>query len=145
MHLHHASLFVNDAERSLRFYRDGLGLGVLFDHEFDGPWTTLFGVTSARLRAVALGDPQRPQLGQVELVALADPIPAGPHSAPPSTGSLLLSFFVDLDVVLAKVEAAGGTDVRRATLDNGTPVATLRDPDGVLIELLHVPPRATAR
>jgi catechol 2,3-dioxygenase-like lactoylglutathione lyase family enzyme len=144
MHLHHASLFVNDAERSLAFYRDGLGLEVVFDREFDGPWPTLFGVTSGRLRAVSLGDPERPQLGQLELVMLADPLPAAVASVPPVVGGLLLSFFVDLDVVLPALGAAGGTDVRRASLDNGIPVATVRDPDGVLIELLHVPPAATS-
>jgi glyoxylase I family protein len=143
MHLHHASLFVNDADRSLAFYRDGLGLAVLFDHEFDGPWPTLFGVRSERLRAVSLGDPSRPHLGQLELVMLADPLPAGASPAPPIAGGLLLSFFVDLDVVLPALGAAGGTDVRRATLANGIPVATLRDPDGVLIELLHVPPASS--
>jgi hypothetical protein len=43
--------------------------------------------------------------------------------------------------VLPKLEAAGGTDVRRATLKNGVDVVTLRDPDGIIVELLDVPSR----
>ena len=54
----------------------------------------------------------------------------------------MLSFMVDLAEVLPGLEAAGGTDVRRATLKNGVAVATLRDPDGILVELLDVPSRA---
>jgi hypothetical protein len=45
---------------------------------------------------------------------------------------------VDLAEVLPRLVAAGGTDVRRATLNNGVDVATLRDPDGTLVELLNV-------
>ena len=77
--LHHVTLFVRDADRSIRFYRDGLGFTILIDREFDGDWPTLFGVESKRLRAVILGDPERPH--QVELVTFAEPVPDGP---PPS-------------------------------------------------------------
>jgi catechol 2,3-dioxygenase-like lactoylglutathione lyase family enzyme len=50
----------------------------------------------------------------------------------------------DLGAVLPRLEAAGGTDVRRATLRNGHGVATLRDPDGILVELLDVSPSLVA-
>jgi hypothetical protein len=42
------------------------------------------------------------------------------------------------------LKAAGGTDVRRATLRNGHGVATLRDPDGILVELLDLTPAAAS-
>lgn len=61
MRLHHVTLFVRDAERSLRFYRDALGFQVFLDREFDGEWPTLFGVKSTRLRAVICGDPTTPR------------------------------------------------------------------------------------
>jgi hypothetical protein len=51
----------------------------------------------------------------------------------------MLSFMVDLAAVLPRLEAAGATEVRHATLKNGVAVATLRDPDGTLVELLDVP------
>ena len=51
MQLHHAVLFVRDAERSVEFYRDGLGLTVLRDLESDNDWPALLGVESKHLRA----------------------------------------------------------------------------------------------
>jgi catechol 2,3-dioxygenase-like lactoylglutathione lyase family enzyme len=144
MFLHHVTLFVRDIERSLPFYRDGLGMQTQVDREFDGDWPTLFGVTSTRLRAVILADPEYPEIGQVELLTFSEPVAAGPTAAPVATATVLLSFQVDLAAVLPALEAAGGSDVRRATLRNGHEVVTLRDPDGILVELLDVAPAAQA-
>jgi glyoxylase I family protein len=140
--LHHVVLFVSDLDRGVRFYRDGLGLATLVDREFDGDWPTLFGTGTSRLHAVILGDPDNPQVGQVELLTFTEPLPAGPPPTPPAVSTVMLSFLVDLDVVLPRLEAAGGTDVRRTTLRNGHGVATLRDPDGILVELLDAIPQA---
>jgi glyoxylase I family protein len=140
MHLDHVVIFVADADRSLAFYREGLGLQMIVDREFDGPWPALFGgVTSQRLRAMILGDPDHPDRGQVELLTLAEPVAEGPGAMPIATGTVMLSFMVDLAAVLPRLEEAGGTDVRRATLKIGVDVVTLRDPDGVIVELLNVP------
>jgi glyoxylase I family protein len=139
MYLHHVVIFVADADRSLAFYRDGLGLSTLVDRAFEGPWPEMFGVTSSRLRAIMLGDAEHRERGQVELLTMAEPVPEGPGPMPIATGLVMLSFMVDLAEVLPKLEAAGGTGVRKATLRNGVDVATLRDPDGVLVELLNVP------
>jgi catechol 2,3-dioxygenase-like lactoylglutathione lyase family enzyme len=136
--LHHVTLFVDDADRAVRFYRDGLGLAVLVDREFDGPWPRLFDAPSMTLRSVIFGDPARPDAAQVEVVTYADDPPAGGAPAPTShgRGAPMLAFFADLDAALPAVVAAGGTDVRRTTLDNGYGIATVRDPDGVLVELI---------
>jgi len=137
--LDHVVIFVADADRSLAFYREGLGLGTIVDREFDGPWPELFeGITSPRLRAIILGDPDHPERGNVELLTMAEPVEVGPGALPIKTGTVMLSFMVDVAVVLPKLEAAGGTDVRRATLKNGVDVVTLRDPDGTLVELLNL-------
>jgi catechol 2,3-dioxygenase-like lactoylglutathione lyase family enzyme len=37
MHLHHVAIAVGDMERSLAFYRDGLGLAVFQDEVIRGP------------------------------------------------------------------------------------------------------------
>jgi len=132
--LHHVTLFVRDADRSARFYRDGFGLKALVDREFDGDWPALFGVASKRLRAVILGDPDRPH--QVELVAFAEPVPDGPPPCPPATATVILAFVVDLEAVLPTLLELGATDVRRIRLSNGNTAATVRDPDGILVELL---------
>lgn len=136
MQLHHATLFVSDLDRSLGFYRDGLGLATLVDRDFGGDWPTLFGVGSPSLHAVILGDPENPQVAQVELLTFPEPLAAGPPPAAPTVPTVMLSFLVDLEAVLPALSAAGGTDVRRSTLRNGHAVATLRDPDGILVELL---------
>ncbi|HVT64721.1 MAG TPA: VOC family protein [Mycobacteriales bacterium] len=139
MNLDHVVIFVAEAERSLAFYGDALGLAMIMDREFDGPWPEMFGgVTSPRLRAMILGDPEHPDRGNVELLTFAEPVESGPGVQPIGTGTVMLSFMVDLAAVLPKLEAAGGSDVRRARLKNGVEVATLRDPDGTLVELLNV-------
>jgi catechol 2,3-dioxygenase-like lactoylglutathione lyase family enzyme len=141
--LHHVTLFVRDAERSLRFYRDGFGFQILVDREFDGDWQGLFGVASPRLRAVILGTPDRPH--QVELVTFAEPLPNGPRPGRPATGAAVLAFHVDLDAVLPALVEAGATDVRRTVLSNGSAAATVRDPDGTLVDLLDVGREPSAR
>lgn len=142
-HVHHSAIHAHDIDASLRFYRDGLGLQVLMDHEFDGGWRTLFGVPADRLRSVFLGDPAVPASGIVELVAF-DGVSsvAGGGGAPgsPVTGFFLLSFFVDVDDTLARLGELGFDGaVRRIRVpgpDGDVEMATVRDPDGVLVELV---------
>lgn len=143
MQLHHVTLFVRDADRSIRFYRDGLGFTILIDREFDGDWPTLFGVESKRLRAVILGDPDRPH--QVELVTFAEPVPDGPPLGAPTTRTAILSFVVDLEAVLPALLEVGATDLRRTTLSNGNAAATVRDPDGIMVQLLDAGRRTGSR
>jgi catechol 2,3-dioxygenase-like lactoylglutathione lyase family enzyme len=150
--LHHSAIHTADVDRSLRFYRDGIGLEVLMNQEFDGDWRTLFGAPADRLRSVFLGDPAAPDAGIVELVAFAGADAGsgvggdGQESAsgPPGRGFFLLSFFVDVDAVLARLADLGfdapARRIRVPGLDGVVEMATVRDPDGVLIELVGVPP-----
>jgi len=39
--IHHSVVVVRDLDQSVRFYRDGIGLDVLMDHEIEGDWPTL--------------------------------------------------------------------------------------------------------
>jgi catechol 2,3-dioxygenase-like lactoylglutathione lyase family enzyme len=140
-HLHHSAIVARDIDASLRFWRDGIGLSVLMDNEFDGDWPTLFGAVSKRLRSVFLGDPARPDGGIVELVGFGetDSRPVAP--VPPAAGFFLLSFSVEVDAVLDRLSGLGFDDPpRRITMPgaDGTTVqmATVRDPDGVLVELI---------
>ncbi|HUF85046.1 MAG TPA: VOC family protein [Acidimicrobiia bacterium] len=142
--VHHSAICVRDVDASLRFYRDGLGLETLMDHAFDGDWPSLFDAPSTRLRSVFLGDPGRPDVGIVELVAFDGAPPVGPATAGPlAAGFFLLSFFVEVDETLARFEDLGlGRDVRRIEVpgpDGPVAMATLRDPDGVLVELVGAP------
>ncbi len=73
--VHHTAIVTTDVERALSFWRDGLGLMVLFDHEFTGDWPTLFDARTDTLRSIFLGDPSAPDTGIVELVVFDDPAP----------------------------------------------------------------------
>jgi catechol 2,3-dioxygenase-like lactoylglutathione lyase family enzyme len=140
-HVHHSAIVVRDLDASLRFWRDGMGLEVVMDHEFDGRWTDLFAARSDRLRSIFLGDPDHPDAGIVELVVFeAGSEPAAPIG-PPAEGFFLLSFFVaDLGAVLARLAELGlGGEPRRIEVGapgGAVPMATVRDPDGVLVELI---------
>jgi catechol 2,3-dioxygenase-like lactoylglutathione lyase family enzyme len=145
-HVHHSALYARDIDASLAFYRDGVGLQVLMDHEFDGDWRTLFDAPGNRLRSVFLGDPDSPDAGIVELVTfVGDPAgdaDAEPSPAPPEPGFFLLSFFVDVPDTLARLDTlgldAGARRIRVPGPGGDVDMATVRDPDGVLVELIGI-------
>jgi len=138
-HVHHSAVVVRDVDVSLRFYRDGLALEVLMDHEFDGDWHALFDAPRDRLRSVFLGEPDSPDAGIVELVTFGADGDAAPP-APPRPGFFLLSFFVDVDATMERLAALGLADqVRRISVPGpggDVDMVTVRDPDGVLVELV---------
>jgi len=145
--VHHSAIVVRDIDASLRFWRDGVGFEVIMDMRFDGDWRTLFGAPENRLRSVFLGDPKRADGGIVELVQF-EKGEAGTHGAPaerpaPAPGFFLLSCYVDVDRVLDRLRALelGGEPRRIAVPGPAGPVqmATVVDPDGVLVELIGVP------
>jgi catechol 2,3-dioxygenase-like lactoylglutathione lyase family enzyme len=139
--IHHAVVVVRDLEASLRFYRDGLGLDLLQDRQAEGDWPDLFGAPSRRVHAVFLGDAGVPDdhAGVLELNVFDGDVPEGPPPSPPRTGFFLLSFFVDVEATLGRRAALGlGGPPRRVT--QSTPrgpvtLATVRDPDGLLVLL----------
>jgi catechol 2,3-dioxygenase-like lactoylglutathione lyase family enzyme len=145
-HVHHSAVYARDVDASLRFYCDGLGLQVLMDNEFDGDWRILFDAPGDRLRSVFLGDPESPEAGLVELVAFAGDgagaDAAAPTPAPPRPGFFLLSFFVDVDVTLDRFATLGfdapASRIRVPGPGGDVQMATVRDPDGVLVELVGI-------
>jgi glyoxylase I family protein len=142
--LHHAAICTTDLDRARRFWQEGLALTEFFDHEFRGDWPTLFGASTDTLRSVFLGDPAHPESGIVELVAFDDLAEAPAAAGGPRQGFFLLSFNVDVDSTLARLESLGLADgVRRirVTAPGGkeVPMAVVRAPDGVLVELIGPP------
>ncbi len=144
--VHHSAIVVRDVDASLRFWRDGIGFIVMTDMEFDGGLRPPFGGPSDRLRSIFLGDPARADAGIVELVQFV-PAPTSPPTVPaPSAGAgfFLLSCYVDVDATLARLTALGlGGEPRRITVpgprDTVVQMATVVDPDGVLVELIGIP------
>jgi catechol 2,3-dioxygenase-like lactoylglutathione lyase family enzyme len=143
--VHHSAICTADVERSLRFWRDGLGLRELFDHHFTGDWPELFGAKTDRLRSIFLGDPQTPDSGIVELVELPGAVDADVAAlstlSGPRHGFFLLSLQRDIDATLSALAALGFTDgVRRIAVPappgKTVPMAVITAPDGVLVELI---------
>ncbi|SOX55245.1 glyoxalase [Mycobacterium ahvazicum] len=139
--VHHSAICTSDVERSLRFWRDGLGLTQVMDYEFTGDWPELFGAKSDRLRSIFLGDPQQPGSGSVELVQLEGADAELPDSTALRHGFMLLSLQREVDETLAALAALGFTDgVRRIDVvapDGKTvAMAVITAPDGVLVELI---------
>lgn len=135
--VHHSAIVTRDFDASLRFWRDGLGLDVLMDHSFEGPWPELFGTASTTLRSVFLGEAGSPDSGVVELVSWAETRPPPrPPATGPAEGFFLLSLHADLDTVLPQLAAlgVGGEPVVAAVA--GVRLAVVHDPNGVAVELM---------
>jgi catechol 2,3-dioxygenase-like lactoylglutathione lyase family enzyme len=139
--IHHSVVAVRDLEASLRFYRDGLGLEVLRDRQVEGDWPYLLDAPGRTVRAVFLGDPDVPDdhSGVLELNLFDGDVTQGPQGPPLRSGFLLLSFFVDVEATLGRLARLGlGGPPRRVTqpTPNGPlAIATVRDPDGLLVLL----------
>jgi catechol 2,3-dioxygenase-like lactoylglutathione lyase family enzyme len=142
--VHHTAICTADVERSMRFWRDGIGLAELFDHTFAGDWPTLFGAATATLRSIFLGDPERADTGIVELVVFDGTADAPSRPEGPCHGLFLVSFQRDVDPTLSTLASLGFTDrVRRITVPapggKHVPMAVVTAPDGVLVELIGPP------
>jgi catechol 2,3-dioxygenase-like lactoylglutathione lyase family enzyme len=126
----------------VRFYHDGIGLDVLVDRQVEGDWPALFEGPSRSLRVVFLGDRDVPDVfaGVLELNSfIGGEAPAERPARLLQAGLFMLSFFVDVDATLERLAALGlGGEPRRVTqlTPNGPiGIATVRDPDGVLVLL----------
>ena len=140
----HVAIGVREMERSLRFYRDALGLRVKLDTIEELP---AFGGAEARKRRAAY-------LGWSEgshesFVVLDQPLGAEPQGEPArlfQTGVHHFSFWVDeIEAIVARVRAAGfevlfdpgaADTVAYGEPPGGKVLSTfLRDPDGNYVQL----------
>ncbi len=140
--LDHAGIYPADFEASLRFYRDGLGLQVLFDVVLDTDVEPLLGVVTHHLRTLFLGNPDDPTTGRIELLDLGTGGVAH-ELAPvglPRRGLFLISFVVPVEPTLARLAEMGlGGPPRKTPTGRDTWAATVVDPDGTVVELLDRP------
>jgi catechol 2,3-dioxygenase-like lactoylglutathione lyase family enzyme len=143
--VHHAAIVTSDVDRSLRFWRDGMGLVQMLDHTFKGDWPTLFGADTDVLRSVFLGDAERPDAGIVELVCFEGVGPADADvGTGPRPGFFLLSLERDVEPTLAALAELGFTEgVRRISMPapkgKTVAMAVITAPDGVVVELIGAP------
>jgi glyoxylase I family protein len=135
----HAGICPADIEESLRFYRDGIGLDVLFDVTAKADVEPLLGEKTEKFRTIFLGNKDKPEAGAVELVEFfttnrADEPPA---SGLPHRGLFLISFHVPVEETLARLASMGlGGPPRKMPTMKGNWSATVVDPDGTVVELL---------
>jgi glyoxylase I family protein len=134
--LHHTAIVTRDLEASLAFWRDGLGLDVLMDHDFEGPWPALFGAATTTLHSVFLGDKERPDSGIVELVVTDGSATRPPAQVTPTEGFFLVSLYADLDRVLPELATLGLGGEPRLESVGPVRLAVVVDPNGVWVELM---------
>jgi catechol 2,3-dioxygenase-like lactoylglutathione lyase family enzyme len=149
--IHRSVVVIRDLEASPRFYRDGLGLDVLLDREVYGDWPPLFDGPSPKLGAVFLGDAKVSDVtaGVLELNAFGGgEVPTGTSPSHPTTGFFMLSYFVDVEATLKRLDNLGLTGpprrVTQATPNGEITIALVRDPDGVRVLLTPGSDRADA-
>jgi len=149
MHVHHVAITVKDMDKSIAFYRDGLGLNVFQDEVISGPEVdTGLMEPGAKVRMVLLMDETG---NMIELLGWQSP---SARERPPehmrftSTGLVEVAFMVDdLERVEESLNEAGysfRTPVWRMGSDlesYGGAEARIRyveDPNGVQVELMQV-------
>lgn len=131
----HVCIAVSDAEASLRFYRDLLGLDVFFDVELDGPpMEVVTGEAGARGRMIGgmLGGTV------VELLEFAHrPLVRRDDT---TLGYTNVSLSVrEIDAALAAVTAAGLQPEQQPVEIGGVRMFFVRDPDGTPVEFVYYP------
>jgi short-subunit dehydrogenase/catechol 2,3-dioxygenase-like lactoylglutathione lyase family enzyme len=145
LRLSQIALSVGDLRRSQRWYRDVLGLR-------PGGGTNLF---AGPLASMVQGVPRsastcwwlvdRQDLFQVELFEFRSPlVRAMPRDwRPCDTGYTTVAFCVDdLDAALERAELVGSPRLTDPVGEPGERRVCVRDPDGVLVELMEDDPRA---
>lgn len=138
----HIGICVDDLERALRFYRDGLGFRPRSELRIGGPPTT----TLLRLKDVDLEAVYLERDGtRIELLHYLVPGAVGDGAPRPMNGRGLthLSLRVDdLHATLAALRAVGAQVLDDSLIefpDFGAAAVLLTDPDGTLIELVQAP------
>ena len=130
----HIGICVSDLERSLTFYRDGLGFQEGPTFEIDYPIAEMSGDVRLISKFLHSGDLR------IELLAFKAPAPFGkPSASRNQLGLTHLSFSVDdLDAAADRLVRFGGTIIEgtRSTPENAIHIIFLADPDGTRIELM---------
>jgi catechol 2,3-dioxygenase-like lactoylglutathione lyase family enzyme len=136
--VHHVSFTVSDMDRSLHFYRDGLGFTVLSDRTVEGKFPeTVSGLSGARMRIVHL----RGHGQGLELIEYRAPRGKSPAPRTCDVGSAHICYVVDdIDAEMERLRQYGARFLSQAMAVEGGPNAGNRmvyflDPDGIAMEL----------
>jgi catechol 2,3-dioxygenase-like lactoylglutathione lyase family enzyme len=145
--VHHTSFTVSDMDRSLAFYRDLLGMRLIGDQGGQGGYLAeVVGFPDVDMRVVFL-QPTPESTELLELIEYRSPrgTPADVRTCNPGAGHLCL-VVEDIHALHHRLREAG------VEFASSAPVAILagrhsggytvysRDPDGVTLELIQLPP-----
>ncbi len=138
----HVCVSVSDVERSLAFYRDVLGLQLIFDVQLDGAgMERATGESGARGRMVGCKVPGSGVT--IELLGFAQRAGAKP-TRPGPFGYTNIALSVDnLDAAHAALAARGIASLQAPIELGGVRMFFLTDPDGTAIEIIQFPRGAT--
>jgi lactoylglutathione lyase len=140
----HVGICVSDMDRSLRFWRDGLGFEVVREFEFHGSsWKRVIELDDLDLQTKII----RRDHMTLELMAFAKPghVGTGERSPMNQLGFTHLAVWVsDVDAAARLVEDYGGRVIEETRTNFDHPKLTGRwvictDPDGVRVELIEYP------
>ena len=142
--LHHTGLTVADMDRSLRFWRDAMGMEVVFQQEKAGGYLeAIVGEPGAHVRMTHLafgGEGPR-----IELFQYLAPSGGQHRLRPADVGFAHVCVACDdLDERLERLIAAGATPFSKPVevdtgVNKGGRSVYLRDPDGHVVELERLP------
>lgn len=143
----HGGITVADMDRSLAFYREGLGLEQAFDRILDAPYLpVVLGLEFTHIRTVYLHIPGG---GFVELLEYVGIERMSAASRPCDYGAGHLCLYVDdVEAMHAKLVSMGYAARSSAVVDitagpnTGARSCYMTDPDGYAVELFQRPPSA---
>jgi catechol 2,3-dioxygenase-like lactoylglutathione lyase family enzyme len=147
--LRRTTLIVRDMENSLRFYRDALGLRVVYDNVIRTPRSARTDGEAERSLRLVFVQANDDFVGIIGLIEYRKPLKPPPAVVPEafSIGTNVLLFNArDLDATFARAKAVPGVTVLEEPVETTYPgydgkppipvrVSTLRDPDGFTVEL----------
>ena len=139
---HHTGFTVADLERTIEFYRDGLGLQVA--NRIPGPkayHSDVTGYADCHLEIAFMSVPNGPP---VEFIEYKNPQGPALDMETYRPGNGHLAFVVDdLKATIEKLTKLGGTPRSKAPIEvpsgpnKGATFVYLRDPDGITLELFE--------
>jgi len=140
MAIRHTGIVVADMSRSLRFYRDLLGMEVSVDFEDSSPYVqAVTDVSGARIRMVKLNARAGGSIELLQYLSHPQELPAPRASCDVGCNHVALQ----VDDIDALYEKLSGEGIRFHTPPTASPdgfakTTYCRDPEGVIVELVEL-------
>ncbi|MGX6447984.1 VOC family protein [Patulibacter sp. S7RM1-6] len=152
----HTGFTVSDIERAIAFYEGAVGLRLRHRQEQENAYTSTFvGQPDAKLRVAqfALPGAEEGDSASGHVLELCEYVRPRGETLRADTNAVGIGHVAfqtdDLDGTLERMRAAGGTPVSdpveiTAGINRGGRTVYVRDPDGIVVELVQAPGRTGA-